>query len=149
MKSKSETSNTKRSKTMSKLTDITKAVRAELKEKFPGYTFSVTTQHGLEIIVSLMSAPESPFANLETVNAHTHEGKYAQLNHYHIEQNQDGDWMSNEYYLTEEAAEMFKAVSEIGNRENWDKSDIQTDYFNVNYYFNLAVGKWDKLFVIK
>ena len=135
---------------MSKLTDITKAVRAELKVKFPEYRFSVTTQHGSEIIVALMSAPESPFANLETTNGHSHDGDYAQLNHYHIEQDiYTGEWTSNGYYLTEEAAEMFKAVSEIGNRENWDNSDIQTDYFDVNYYFNLAVGKWDKPFVVK
>ena len=135
---------------MKALTEITKEIRAELKKEFPECKFSVTTKHGLEIAVALMSAPESPFANLNTVNGHTHDGSYAQLNHYHINRDRGASWwISNGYYLTEAAARMFKKVAEIGNRENWNNSDLMTDYFDVNYYFHLNVGKWDKPFTVK
>jgi len=133
---------------MKKLTQITKEIKAELKKEFPQCKFSVTTKHGLDITVALMSAPETPFANLNTTNGHTHSGEYVRLNHYYIDQNWDGDWVSDGYYLTEAAAQMFKRVVEIANRDNWDNSDLQTDYCDVNYYFHLNVGKWDKPFVV-
>lgn len=126
---------------MKKLTQITKEIRAQLKKEFPKCKFSVTTQHGLEINIALMNAPESPLANGIT---------YAQLNHYYIDfDERRGHWMSNGEALTEAGAKMLKRVVEIGQAENWDKSDIQSDYFNVNYYFGLAVGKWDRPFVVK
>jgi hypothetical protein len=131
------------------LTEITKTIRAELKKQFPGCKFSVTTKHGIEITVALMTAPASPFANLNTVNGHEHNGEYAQLNHYHIKQDWDGSWVSNGYYLTEQAVEMLNTVIEISNRENWDNSDIQADHFDVNYYFHLEIGKWNRPFVVK
>jgi hypothetical protein len=30
------------------------------------------------------------------------------------------------------------------NNGNWDKSDIQTDYFNVGWYIDVNIGKWNK-----
>ena len=132
------------------LTEITKTIRAELKKKFPRCKFSVTVQNGIAITVALMTAPASPFANLSTVNGRDHGGKYAQLNHYHIRQDlHTGDWVSNGYCLTGQAMEMLNAVIEISNRENWDNSDSQIDHFDVNYYFHLASGKWDKPFILK
>lgn len=35
-------------------------------------------------------------------------------------------------------------VMEAMNVGNWDKSDIQTDYFNVGWYVHVYVGKWNK-----
>lgn len=36
--------------------------------------------------------------------------------------------------------EIFDAM----NDGNWDKSDAQTDYFNVGWYVDVNVGKWNK-----
>jgi hypothetical protein len=30
------------------------------------------------------------------------------------------------------------------NAGNWDKSDIQTDYFNVGWYVSVNIGQWNK-----
>ena len=30
------------------------------------------------------------------------------------------------------------------NDGNWDKSDAQTDYFNVGWYVSVNIGKWNK-----
>jgi hypothetical protein len=40
--------------------------------------------------------------------------------------------------------EVFAAM----NDGNWDKSDIQTDYFNVGWYSDIDVGKWDKPYIL-
>ena len=53
---------------------------------------------------------------------------------------------NNGITLTQEAWDCMAAAFKIANKDNWDKSDIQTDYFNVNYYLHLAIGKWDKPF---
>jgi hypothetical protein len=33
------------------------------------------------------------------------------------------------------------------NDGNWDKSEIQYDYFNVGWYIDVNVGKWNKPYV--
>jgi hypothetical protein len=33
------------------------------------------------------------------------------------------------------------------NDGNWDKSDIQSDYFNVGWYVDVNIGKWNKPYV--
>jgi len=33
------------------------------------------------------------------------------------------------------------------NTDNYDKSDSQSDYYNVGHYVTLRVGRWDKAFV--
>ena len=35
-------------------------------------------------------------------------------------------------------------VMTIMNDGNWDKSDIQTDYFNVGWYVDVNIGRWNK-----
>lgn len=135
---------------MKSLKEIAKEVRTALKKAYPKCKFSVTQSGfsgGQELSISLMKAPKSPFANLNTTTEHTHEGDYAQLNHIHIKQDWDGNWISNGYYLTPEAAEMLKKVTEIAQSDNWNNSDLMTDYFDVNYWFHLNIGKWNRAFV--
>jgi hypothetical protein len=129
------------------LKEIVTEIRTELKAAFPACKFSVTMRHGNEVGVALMAAPESPFSSLEDSDGFSHGGKYAQLNHYHIEQDRAGNWTSNGCYLTPEAAGMFLKVVEIANRRNWDHSDLYSDYVSVNYFLHIAVGKWDRAFV--
>jgi hypothetical protein len=35
------------------------------------------------------------------------------------------------------------------NAGNWDKSDIQTDYFNVGWYIDVNIGKWNKPYTLE
>ena len=39
-------------------------------------------------------------------------------------------------------------VMTIMNDGNWDKSDIQTDYFNVGWYVDVNIGKWNKPYAL-
>jgi len=42
-----------------------------------------------------------------------------------------------------------KEAFEILFEGNWDKSDIQTDYFNVGWYVNLNIGSYNKPYIYK
>jgi hypothetical protein len=138
---------------MRRLTDITKDLRKELKAKYPRCKFSVTTKHGHDITVALMSAPTTPFATLDTISAYDpplpqHDGTYRQLNHYHITQDHLGRWTSNGAHLKAKYAKMLLQVIKLANEENYNNSDLMTDYFDVGYWFHLAIGKWNKPFTI-
>lgn len=36
----------------------------------------------------------------------------------------------------------------VMNLGNWDKSDVQTDYFNVGWYVDVNIGQWNKPYVL-
>jgi hypothetical protein len=54
----------------------------------------------------------------------------------------------NPYWYKDHFAGKTKAfLSEVipaMNDGNWDKSDIQSDYFNVGWYVSVNIGKWNK-----
>lgn len=120
------------------LKEITKAIRAELKKQFPECKFSVRVSNGIAITVSLMAAPVSPFASFNTVNGYAHVGKYAQLNHYRIRQDAYSEnWISNGYYLAEQAVKMLNRIIEISDSHGYVR------------FFHLEIGQWNKPFAVK
>jgi hypothetical protein len=54
----------------------------------------------------------------------------------------------NQYYLDSSfdgvALEYLEKAKAIMHVDHWDKSDIQSDYFNCAYYVNINVGRWNK-----
>jgi len=62
---------------------------------------------------------------------------YDQINPYHFQNHYDGDARA---FLTEVLAVM--------NDGNWDKSDIQSDYFNVGWYVDVNIGTWNKPYTV-
>ena len=58
---------------------------------------------------------------------------YDQVNPYHFQSHYDGD-----------AKAFLSEVLAVMNDGNWDKSDIQTDYFNVGWYVDVNIGSWNK-----
>lgn len=34
------------------------------------------------------------------------------------------------------------------NKGNWDRSDVQTDYFDVGWYTEICLGRWDRPFQV-
>lgn len=47
------------------------------------------------------------------------------------------------------ALKFLSEVMPIMNDGNWDKSDIQTDYFNVGWYVDVNIGKWNKPYALE
>ena len=56
-----------------------------------------------------------------------------QVNPYHYQSHFEG---KTKAFLSEVIPAM--------NDGNWDKSDIQSDYFNVGWYVSVNIGKWNK-----
>ena len=60
----------------------------------------------------------------------------------------------NEYWYHEHFADNPKALAFLSevipamNIGNFDKSDVQTDYFHVGWYMSVNLGKWDKPYIL-
>lgn len=58
----------------------------------------------------------------------------------------------NTYYYKDsfsaEALDYLREVIDVMNTDNYNNSDIQTDYFNVGHYVDVKVGDWDKPYVV-
>lgn len=120
-----------------------KAVRMALKAKFPGWKFSVRKSHG-SMYVTVLAAPLDLKAD-RVIPYHERDNAWigqelekgnVSVNNYRI----DSQWQG-------ESLAALQAINAICNDGNWDKSDIQSDYFNVGWYVNIEFGNWDKPFV--
>jgi len=47
-------------------------------------------------------------------------------------------------HFSGEAKDFLREVLAAMNDGNWDQSDIQSDYFNVGWYVDVNIGKWNK-----
>ena len=63
-----------------------------------------------------------------------------------------GSIQINEYHYTKHfngvALDFVDEIVQAMNEGNWNRSDIQADYFDVGFYTNINVGTWDKPYVI-
>ena len=146
-------------------TEIAKRIRKQLKTEFPGCKFSVTTKQysgGSSIDINLMKAHKKVIKDIKDISEiaiarlgdiHTRESieqrqkkTYHQLNQYTLrEEYNDRDWC-NGVFLTEQGHNLLQKVVKIADYYNYDDSDLQTDYFSVNYYLDIELGKWNKAF---
>ena len=51
-------------------------------------------------------------------------------------------------HFTDQAKEFLSEVIPAMNAGNWDKSDAQTDYFNVGWYIDVNIGQWNKPYAL-
>lgn len=122
--------------------DSVKAIRVALNAEFPEIKFSVTLDNHSSVNISIM---ESPY-NL--INEHTADEAdikfgYSSINHYYPERYAHEALYQRIWDIVKIAP--FNAGTED---EPWyDRSDIQSDYFDVSYYLTLRVGKWNKAYV--
>jgi hypothetical protein len=114
-----------------------KAIRTELKEKFPKWKFAVRKGSGsLSVDVNIMQGTES-------FDDHFSNGRrYAQVNQYWIA---DHFKDSSERQAIEMINEiMHNAPGRAGGKVYFDESDAMTDYFHTAFYTHLSIGKWDQ-----
>lgn len=75
---------------------------------------------------------------------YTHDGSaldvptYVGVNVYHIDSHFSG-----------KARECLEELLAAMNEGNWDRSDIQTDYFDVGWYVSMHIGRWNKPYVLE
>jgi len=125
--------------------EIASGIKTQLKKEFPTCVFSVGCKRysgGQSLNISLMKGPFSVFEKDVTTNGYKIEKFHAQLNQYQFNDVND-ERISNGVYLTQKAWDVMKRAYDLTKKHNWDRSDIQTDYFDVNFYLHLHIGKWD------
>lgn len=122
---------------------IAKEIRKDLKEAFwKNFVFSVTCKNNsIDVIIMKWN-----------IEFYTDEYKKA----YEIAQKNNGweNWeavreMEREKKMyTFKWASILKEVKEIRDLYNHNNSDLMTDYFDVNYYWDVSIGKWDCKYIL-
>jgi hypothetical protein len=121
-----------------------KEIRIALKKEFGSdFKFSVARRSGGLAVKVAIIAGTVDFSALWEGKAETDYGYgYTDINHYHITEDNYGD-----------KAKLFAKIDNIiktapanaeGGRAHFDKSDSQTDYFHVAFYYDIEVGKYDR-----
>jgi hypothetical protein len=112
-------------------------IAAALKQVMPkDWKYSLRVMHHSTIIMTIQSAP------VDLYTLCTYESKsssYIQLNEYYLEN----------AYKDEKILAVLLAAKSALNIDNWDKSDIQTDYFNVGHYAHIHIGGFGKPFAVR
>lgn len=161
---------TKQEKYSMDLKDIAREVKQQLLKEYPGCVFSVTierysmgqslhvslTKSNFKVIRDFKDIPEMALFQLENRSHYTKEQvekmqseNYHQLNHCSFYEEYDPDSWNNGVFLTKQGYDLFKRVCEIINHYNYDDSDSQTDYFDVNFYLHLNIGQWNKPYILE
>ncbi len=111
------------------------AIKAVLKKY--GMKGTVAVRHYSTLIVNVREGKIDFAANEKEVPANTGGWRgYSQINPYWIETHWSGRAAA---FLTE-----LKAAMSVGNHDN---SDIMTDYFDVGWYVEINIGRYDKHYV--
>ena len=69
---------------------------------------------------------------------YNHGDGYLQVNHYYIKE-----------HFSAECAKPLSELNDILNTNNYNNSDIMTDYFDVGHYISLEIGRWDKPYILE
>ena len=111
-------------------TEEVKVIREELKKNFPsrlGWKLSIVRRDYLSLSISIIKAP------FELRN--DQKNAYEEVNQYWIESREN-----------KQSIPPLKKIFEIANKNNYDRSDVQSDYFDVGYYLNISIGHFGKPF---
>lgn len=122
---------------------------ANLKKVVPaGWKYSLAVDNYSTIVMTIKSAPVDLLKAMSD--------RYAQQPKYYNSSRgtEVRDYASvNQYWLADqfegELLEIFKNINAALNDGNHDRSDIMTDYFDVGWYVNINIGKWNKPFEVK
>jgi hypothetical protein len=115
-------------------------IAAALKLVMPkGWKYSLAVRNHSTIICTIASAPFDLFAAMTKSPARDPATiTHADLNPYYI----------REAFTDECVADVFEAIMGALNTDNYDKSDLQSDYFDCGHYVSLKLGRWDKPFAV-
>jgi hypothetical protein len=109
------------------------------------FKWSLRVRHHSTIVMTIRSGPLDLIGNFnETCRDYRTYGEpfkpvkdYLDVNPYHYRDT-----------FTGESLDLVDAVLKALNLDNYNRSDIQTDYFNVGHYVDLNIGEWDKPYTV-
>ena len=124
-----------------------KAILAKYKVKG-----SLSVRNHSSLVLNLKSGSIDLIENyIETDSKTFHGNKMSQDQIDYIRSKKSMD--VNPYWFKEhfsgKSLDFLKEIFVAMNDGNWDKSDIQSDYFNVGWYVDVNIGKWDKPYIVE
>ncbi len=120
-------------------------IKAVLKKY--GMKGSIAVRNHMVLIVNIKSGKLDILQNWydKTKNDPYYNDRFIEKPDYlHVSQY----WIDN--HFTGKVSEFFKELFEAMKGNKWyDRSDIQSDYFDTAYYMDVNVGQWDKPYQIE
>lgn len=114
--------------------DAKKDIQVDLKKVIPPkWKWSLSAKGARKLILTITAAPIDLLAELTRGD---HHRGYVELNQYHLDSEFKDKTLVN----------LFKKIYQILNKYNYDRSNASHDYFDVNYYVTVRIGKFDKPF---
>lgn len=131
---------------------ISQAMKAELapgiRAVFTKYKVkgSISIDHHSQLVVTLR---EGELDFIGEANRSNREYALRRGERFHEVQ---GNYQANAYrpgdYVDSTVGEFFKELSAAMRGQLWyDRSDIQSDYFDTAYYLAINVGRWDRAYI--
>jgi hypothetical protein len=125
--------------------DLKAKVAGLLKTEFPGtakdrgFKYSLAVRHHSTLVITISEGTIDFIGNfIETTK--NMEGRdnseiptYINVNTYNM-----NNWFSGD------VRDILTKIRNIMNTGNHDNSDIMTDYFDIGWYVDINIGKWDK-----
>jgi hypothetical protein len=115
-------------------------IAAALKQVVPaGWKYSLAVSHLSTIVMTISAAPFDLI------------GAFKPNEYFNPETATDLE-VSNYHYRSrlkdECVADTFEAIFKALNTDNYNNSDVMTDYHDVGHYVELRIGRWNKPFVV-
>ena len=98
-----------------------------------GMKGTIGVNHDSSLVVNVQSGV------LDFTGHFTHGDGYIQVNEYHIDNHYSG-------VIKNFLNELLKAMK---GTKWYNKSDAMVDYFDIAYYMDINIGKWNKPYVLK
>lgn len=116
-----------------------KQIAQKLKQalKGSGLKYSLAVNHHSTLVMTIISGPIDFYNDLVS-------SRQAPLEKYNFGVNQY--WYKEHY--TGESLKILDTIIPILNEGNHDNSDIMTDYFDVGWYLDINVGRWNKPYIL-
>ena len=100
-------------------------------------------RHHSTLVLNIASGPIDFIGNYNAVESSRNAAKPE-----HMRNRASGSLDVNPHWFREhftgDALAFLAEVMDAMNAGNYDKSDIQSDYFNVGWYVDVNVGRWNK-----
>jgi hypothetical protein len=118
----------------SKKQEIAKSLKAVMPK---GWKYSLSIHHHSTLILTIASAPVDLCAKIGQREEASTRPSYCGINHHYLERSLNGELL-----------ETFKRIMNAMNAGNHDRSDLQSDYFDVGWYIDIQIGRWDRPFKV-
>lgn len=115
---------------------IAAAMKVALKDSGLKYSLSVPTGYG--IVMTIKAGPVDFYENYTKVSGKgPHSNGFIDVNPYWYNSHFDGDTLK-----------LLQTIFAVLNDGNHNRSDSQSDYFDVGWYVEVSIGKWDKPYIL-